>query len=108
MSIDLASEHSLSLSAASRSRLLVRDSRAIDVATVWRWVTRGVRGPDGECVKLEACKVGGFWITSREALERFIEKLTSRVEGVQPVPRSPAARMRASERAAKQLEKLGI
>jgi len=42
-------------------------------------------------------------------LQRFAERLTPRVDDEpMPAPRSPAARQRASERAARELEKLGI
>lgn len=41
-----------------------------NVSTVWRWVTRGVRGE-----KLESVRVGGVVCTSRQAIERFLARL---------------------------------
>lgn len=35
-------------------------------STVWRWHRKGVRG-----IRLEALRLGGFFYTSREALDRF-------------------------------------
>jgi hypothetical protein len=47
-------------------------------------------------------------MTSREALQRFAERLTPRADGAgRTVPRGPDNRRRASERAAAELEKLG-
>jgi len=45
------------------------------IATVWRWVKRGVRG-----VKLETIVVGGRRYTNVAAIERFVEATT----GVDP------------------------
>jgi hypothetical protein len=47
-----------------------------DYATIWRWSKSGVPGPDGEPVRLESVRVGGNSLTSREAVERFIERCT--------------------------------
>jgi len=41
------------------------------IATVWRWVTRGVRG-----VKLATVHLGGRRFSSREAIQRFVEATT--------------------------------
>jgi hypothetical protein len=45
--------------------------RTIHYSTALRWVVRGVRG-----VKLDAIRLGGRWVTSLEALNRFATKLT--------------------------------
>lgn len=45
---------------------------AVSYETVRRWATSGIRG-----VKLEAVRVGGRRKTSREACQRFIERLTA-------------------------------
>jgi hypothetical protein len=58
---------------------------------------------------LEAVRLGGRWVTSREALQRFAERLTPDLGNrPAPAPRTPTARRRAAEQAAKQLEALGI
>ncbi len=45
-------------------------------ATVWRWIERGIRRrPDGAIVRLEAVRLGGRWVTSREAIARFCAAL---------------------------------
>jgi Protein of unknown function (DUF1580) len=77
--------------------------------SLWRWIMRGVPGPDGVRIRLEAIRVGGKWLTSREALERFAAATTPRFNAEPaPAPRTPTARQRASERAAKRLEQIGI
>jgi hypothetical protein len=79
------------------------------ISTLLRWITRGAKSPDGAVVRLEALRLGGRWLTSEEALQRFSQKLTPTFPGdTVPAPRSPAARTRASERAAAALEALGI
>jgi hypothetical protein len=78
-------------------------------STVYRWVLRGVPGPDGRRIKLEATRLGRAWVTSRQALARFAAALTPKLDD-EPLamPRSPQARRKASERAAKQLAKVGV
>jgi hypothetical protein len=72
----LLSETVLNLSAAARS-LPGRDGKKVHAATLTRWALAGVVGASGERVRLEAVRIGGRWITSREALERFAERLTA-------------------------------
>lgn len=45
--------------------------RLTHTSTALRWVLRGVGG-----VKLEAVRVGGRWVTSEEALARFVDAQT--------------------------------
>jgi hypothetical protein len=45
-------------------------------SSVYRWVLRGIPGPDGQRIRLEAVRCGRAWITSREALSRFSARLT--------------------------------
>jgi hypothetical protein len=78
-------------------------------ASLWRWIMRGVPGPDGGRIRLEAIRVGGKWLTSREALERFAEAVTPRfADDVRKPPRTATARQKASERAARKLAQAGI
>jgi hypothetical protein len=80
------------------------------MSCVLRWVLTGTRALDGRVVRLEAIRLGGRWLTSIEALQRFAETLTPTFNefGHAPAPRPPRKRQRASERAAKQLSKIGI
>jgi len=74
-----------------------------------RWVLKGAKSPSGELVRLEAIRLGGRWLTSREALQRFAERLTPSLDGEPPAaPRTANQRRQASERAARELEGMGI
>jgi hypothetical protein len=77
-------------------------------ASIWRWITKGLPAPDGQRVRLEAIRVGGKWVTSREAFERFCEALTPRFADSRPPPPTPSERSHASDRAEKKLEAFGI
>jgi hypothetical protein len=86
-----------------------RGGRPVSFSCVLRWITHGIPGADGQRVKLEAIRVGGRWLTSEEALARWAERLTPRLDSEPaPAPRTPAQRRRASERAGKNLGSLGI
>jgi len=76
---------------------------------VLRWILDGATAPDGRRVKLDGLRVGGRWITSLEALQRFAEALTP-MQTTEPVapPRTATTRERATARAAKRLEQAGI
>jgi hypothetical protein len=74
-----------------------------------RWITTGIPGPDGERVRLEGVRVGGRWLTSEEALARWAESLTPRLDtDPAPAPRTPGQRRRGAEKAAKELTQIGI
>jgi hypothetical protein len=107
--IDLASETPLSLAAATRLIPPGRNGRKTHISTLLRWIFAGVRGPNGTRVHLEAARLGARWITSQEAIQRFMESLTPQTE-TPPTPTPPTAirRRRASEQATSELEKLGI
>lgn len=72
-----------------------------DAATLWRWRTKGVRG-----VKLESILYGGRRVTSREALDRFVERLNS--DGSPERPTTPRKRQREIDRAERLAQKMGI
>src|SRR5262245_50782224 len=107
-SIDLTTETAIGLSDAARRYPPLRGGRPVNPATILRWITDAIRARDGRCVRLEAVRVGGRWLTSVEALARFTESLSA-VPAADPAPvRTPAQRLRASERAAAELERVGI
>jgi hypothetical protein len=69
----------------------------------------GVKSPSGELIKLEGARLGSRWITSREALQRFVDKLTPPTGETRTVPaRTSTQRRRAAERAESELEAMGI
>jgi hypothetical protein len=72
MGIDLATELPIPLAEVPKLRWLRgRGGRPLNVATVHRWCSRGVRG-----VRLEYIQRAGTRVTSEEALKRFFRALT--------------------------------
>jgi len=85
-----------------------RDGKRINYSTLWRWILRGVTTPAGK-VRLEALKCGSRWVTSHEALERFLLAQTPRLDEAPALPRrSTTRRQKHNERVERQLETLGI
>jgi hypothetical protein len=78
-------------------------------STVLRWILEGVPGPGGGRVKLEGVRAGGRWLTSEEALEGWMDRLTPHLDHEPvPAPRSPTQRRRGSERAERELDRARI
>jgi hypothetical protein len=106
--LDLTNETPIPLAAAAALVPPARRGRKTHISTLLRWITSGAKAPDGSPVKLEAVRLGGRWMTSREALQRFAEKLTPGCDRAAPERRSPSRRHRASERAAAELKAAGV
>src|SRR5262245_25487625 len=108
----LLNETLISLAAAARMIPPHRGSRTAP-STVFRWLTRGVRLPGGQILRLEGLRLADRWLTTCEAVQRFLvaqheaHGLHASNPGPTP-PRTPAQRQRAAERAAARLEDLGI
>jgi hypothetical protein len=103
--IDLTVESPISLAEAATKVPSFRVGKKTHVATIHRWIQHGVRG-----VKLEAARLGGRWVTSDEALQRFAEALTTTLPtGAPPPPRTTSAtRRRAADQAERELNRIGI
>jgi hypothetical protein len=109
MSVDLQNETVIRLADVGRHLPPGRRGRPVSLSCALRWVLDGVKSPAGEVVRLEAARVGGRWLTSVEALQRFADRQTPSVDGTPIVtPRSVSARRRAAERAGQELERVGI
>jgi Protein of unknown function (DUF1580) len=104
--MSILQESLLSLHDAAQLLPSSRVGKRVNFSTIWRWALRGVRATDGRRVKLEAARVGGRWLTSREALERFASALTP-TNDAEPI-RTPTARKKGNAVAKKKLEKMGI
>ena len=103
--IDISSEELISLNEAAAILPRRRAGRKCAVSTLHRWRLKGIKG-----VCLETVKIGGVRMTSREALERFIRRVSSDSE--RPVPEyaseTPEARERELARIDAALAKEGI
>jgi hypothetical protein len=108
--LDLTSETPIPLKDACRLVPPARSGKRTHLSTLLRWIQHGARGPSGERVRLEAVRLGGRWLTSREALQRFAAALTPPTDTVPPAPasRTPSARAKAADRAGQALEQAGI
>jgi|SRR5579885_1233229 len=106
---DLTRETLLSLAQAARRFPPYRQGRPVSPATIWRWCRRGVRVPGIGAVYLECVRLSGRWLTSLEAISRFVERQTPRM-GDTPaaMPRTSGQSQRAAKRAAAALDRLGI
>jgi hypothetical protein len=78
--ISLAAESMLSLMQAATILPAGRCGRPVTLSCLLRWVKLGAKAPDGSRVRLDAVRLGGRWVTSREAIQRFAEALTPRLD----------------------------
>ena len=100
MVVDVLGEETLTLAEAAKALPKLRRGKKIHVSTLYRWISRGVRG-----VKLEAVKLGRTRLTSKEALQRFAERLS----GVQAAPEAVPIRLsKRAERAEREADSRGL
>lgn len=95
MAIDLLTEKTLSVKAAARfAARLLGDDKPMHVATIYRWISPGIRG-----ICLGHARIGGRMVTSQEAIQRFSQALTTPQEQADaPVTApAPARRTRSLE-----------
>lgn len=104
--IDLTTETPIRLQEVARLAGGGKSGRpCVHTSTALRWILRGLPCPSGKRVRLEAIRVGGHWVTTREAVQRWSEALTPRLDDdPAAAPRTPSQRERASARAARRLE----
>jgi hypothetical protein len=100
-------EKLLSLKQVASKSPAGRKGRPMHISTVMRWISKGVKTACGP-VRLEAIRMGGRWLTSEEALERFVAAQTPDLTKPVELPRSVAARTRASRHAENELKRLGF
>jgi hypothetical protein len=107
----------LSLSAVAHLLPTSRRGRPVHVATVTRWIVDGVLLRDGTRLHLRGTRLPGRWVVEPAALEEFLAALTAdRAGRSPPAPpgsgpppaRTPSARRKADERAARRLDEIGI
>ncbi len=105
--IDSQNESLLTLAQAADELPRRRRGRKTHVSTLFRWSTAGCKG-----IVLETIQIGGTRCTTREALQRFYERLSQPHavgDGCGPSSgsRSTVRRRRDSERAGAELEASG-
>jgi hypothetical protein len=105
--LDIRNETLISLTQAARMLPPGRRERPVSVSCVYRWIFSGIKTPHGK-VRLEGIRIGGRWLTSVEALERFAAAQTPDLADRPQLPRTSTMRCRAAQRAEAQLTKIGI
>src|SRR5262249_39567935 len=102
---EVLSGSGLSLSQAARRFPPYRASKPVAPSTIFRWIAEGVRLRDGRRLRLEAVRLGGRWLTSELAIQRFISRQPPTFSADSPpTPPTPPQRERAAEYAGKVLE----
>lgn len=100
MAIDTTSEQLLTFTEACKVLPRRRRGKRPSLQTLYRWASKGCRG-----IKLEFVCIGGTRCTSREALQRFFDRLTEQAQAstaaAAPAEADPAreADIRRAERA---------
>lgn len=92
--IDTASEILVPLRDVPRLLPPRPNGKRLHISAVYRWTLRGIKG-----IRLETVKVGGSTYTSREALQRFSERLTGVAPAETPVNPVSRGRQRQLEQA---------
>jgi hypothetical protein len=82
--IDVQTESVFPLSEVPSKLPRMRSGKKIHIATIHRWVGRGLRG-----IKLEVVRIGATRCTSMEALQRFFNAL-SQADGIVATPNRKA------------------
>lgn len=67
----LLSENLLSLTQAA-SRIPPYRGEKTAASTIWRWINDGAQMPDGTTLRLEGVRLCERWLTSAEAMDRFL------------------------------------
>jgi hypothetical protein len=109
MAIDISSETLLSMGQAARKFPPYRQNRPVNPSTIWRWICDGVKLRDGTVVRLEGVRCGDRWLTSQEAIARFIDAQTPNLDGERiATPVTGACRNKVAQKAGEQLQRLGF
>jgi hypothetical protein len=69
--IDLTREKPLTFARAAKLIPSSKGDGSAHVGTIYRWAHKGQNG-----VRLESVRLGGRWVTSAEAIQRFVEAVT--------------------------------
>jgi hypothetical protein len=73
--IDIKNERLLTFGQAAKLLPYRRMGRPVSTCTIWRWTRLGKAG-----VRLEAVRLPGGYATTAEAIQRFVDRLTERLD----------------------------
>lgn len=95
---------------AARSRYPGQRGAKMNASTITRKILKGHVSPSGVLIRLEAVRVGNRWLTSLEALDRFVAAVTAAhlapASEPAPPPASLGRRARAQDAASAELDRL--
>lgn len=92
--IDASEETLMSVSQAARDARFKVQGRSPHIATVWRWIKRGVSG-----IRLESIRLPRGTVTSSQAIDRFLAALNDAQRPATPPERDRVAAAKARLRA---------
>jgi hypothetical protein len=109
MAIDLSVERAISPAEAAAIWGASRGGRPTHPTRVLKAIKVGTPVPGGGRVFLDGLRLGGGWVTTREAIQRYALTLTAAATGraAAPAPVTPA-RARALARVDRDLDAAGI
>jgi hypothetical protein len=86
-----------------------RGARNVTPSTITRWILAGCPARDGTRIRLAATRCGSRWLVKPTDLDAFFAALAADPlpTNTSLAPRSPAARRRATEHAARELHAQG-
>lgn len=97
--INMSEETLISLREAPKHLPPRPNGKRVHISACYRWISRGVRG-----VHLESIKIGGSTYTSKEALQRFADRLSRAGDQESDGPRAKTiTRQKQIERASARL-----
>lgn len=106
MAIDLKTEELLRPAQAARRVPPLRGNGSTHPSTIIRWIVNGCPDGGGGRIYLEGVRLPSGWVTSAEALARFLARLTSAYAAGAPPPAGP--RPGSASRAGRELERRGL
>jgi hypothetical protein len=101
MSIDMKTEKLVTFAEGAKLFPPRRQGRPVHPITLWRWARVGHHG-----IKLEAARLPSGWVTSVEALRRFVERLTDDLTSTQAP--APQRKRRTQHRVSRRLDSEGF
>ena len=109
---NLFSEGMIPLSRAAGLVPSIRRMGGVSPSCIWRWIRHGIELPDGRIICLEAQRFCGRWVTSKQAIERFVAQQQPTSSGAETrlpdPPPTPAARRRHATLAEQELINAGL
>lgn len=104
---EISAGHGLSLTQLARRLPSSRRGRPVSLSCVLRWILDGARDNSGQRIRLEAARLAGKWISTPQALARFMAAQTpAPISMPGQIGQSPDGR--SHDRTEQDLDRIGI